>query len=142
MLFGMKRFIFPLATALILVLSACSEVETAIGTNVAGEAAGLYRGTLTTADGAVYENEELDLHRVLDDRISVESANANNNQGEGRFAGFEFRLMRSGAVIHHILGTENKGTFVLDAAITPDELRIQLPNGFRYEGVRVRNYFE
>jgi hypothetical protein len=139
----MKRFIFPLATALILVLSACSEVETAIGTNVAGEAAGLYRGTLVTPDGAVYENEDLEIHRVVDDRISVESTNTNNNnQGEGRFAGFEFRLMRSGAVIHHILGSETQGTFVLDAAVTPDELRIRLPNGMRYDAVRVKNYFE
>jgi hypothetical protein len=138
----MKRFIFTIATAALLLLSACSELNTAINTNVAGEAAGLYRGTLTTSDGAVYESEELEIHRVVDDRITVESANPNNNQGGGRFAGFEFRLMRSGAVIHHILGSETKGTFVLDAAVTPDELRIELPNGFRYDGVRVKNYFE
>ena len=87
------------------------------------------------------DEEEIEMHRVSDDHISVESMNEDNQRAD-IFQDFNMQLMRSGAVIHHQLGTESNGTFVLDAAVTPDELRIDLPTGFHFSGTRVRNYFE
>lgn len=128
-------------SGLLIALTSCSVENPTINTNIAGEAAGLYRGTLTLPSGEVLTAEEIEMHRVTDDQVSVESANQ-DNQRSAPFSDFPFQLMRSGAVIHHQLGTESKGTFVLDAAITPDELRIELPNGWSFDGVRIKNYFE
>lgn len=127
------------AAAFVLLLAACQPTTPAIDTNIAGEAAGLFRGTYVDIDGSVSEDFDLELHRVGDDVVSAESAD--NNQG-GRFMGFEFKLMRSGAVIHHQLGAQQDGTFVLDAAITPDQLRFDLPNGSSFDGIRIKNYHE
>ncbi len=128
--------------AIFLGLTACSITTPPIDTNVAGEVAGLYRGMLVTDEGEVFLDEEIEMHRVSDDRISVESTLPEDNQTEGRFSGFEMQLMRSGAVVHHQLGTEVNGTFVLDAAVTPDELRIELPNGLKFSGIRIKNFHE
>ncbi len=140
---NMKKLLLVLASALLLSMSACSVSTPPIDTNIAGEAAGLYKGTITTESGEVLLDEEVEMHRVADDKVSVDSKLDNNNNTQGRFSGLEIRLMRSGAVIHHQLGTEQvNGTFVLDAAITPDELRINLPSGLRFSGVRIKNYHE
>ncbi len=136
---AMKTLQSLFAAAFVLLLAACQPTTPAIKTNIAGEAAGLFRGTFVDVDGSVSETFDLELHRVSDDIISAESAD--NNQG-GRFSGFEFKLMRSGAVIHHQLGRESDGTFVLDAAVTPDQLRFDLPTGVSFDGVRVKNYHE
>jgi hypothetical protein len=135
----MKTLKSLFAASFILLLAACSPATPNLNTNIAGQAAGLFRGTYVGIDGEVSEDFDLELHRVEDDLVSVESAD--NNQG-GRFMGFEFKLMRSGAVIHHQLGTQSEGTFVLDAAITPDQLRFDLPNGSSFDGIRIRNYPE
>lgn len=130
-----------IAAGLVLGLTACSVATPPIDTNIASEVSGLYRGTLVTENGEVFLAEEIEMHRISDDLVNIESTE-DPSPAEGRFSGFEMRLMRSGAVIHHLIGTEANGTFVLDAAITPDELRIDLPNGMSFDGVRVRSYFE
>jgi hypothetical protein len=130
-----------LSLALLGLLAACRPATPAIDTNIAGEAAGLFRGIYVAANGEVFLDYDLELHRVADDRVSAEPA-GNNQQEGGRFMGFEMQLMRSGAVIHHQLGHEAEGTFTLDAAVTPDQLRFDLPNGESFDGVRVKNYHE
>ncbi|MBI1192649.1 MAG: hypothetical protein GC205_05685 [Bacteroidetes bacterium] len=138
----MKKLMLVTVAAIFLGLTACSISTPAIDTNVAGDVAGLYRGMLVTDDGEVFLDEEIEMHRVSDDRVGIESTVPVDNQTAGRFSTFEMQLMRSGAVIHHQLGSEANGTFVLDAAVTPDELRIELPNGLKFSGIRIKNYFE
>ena len=138
---NMKKLLLAAAACMFLVLTSCTIDNPSINTNVAGEAAGLYRGTLILPNGDVLTEEEIEMHRVSDDHISVESMNEDNQRAD-IFQDFNMQLMRSGAVIHHQLGTESNGTFVLDAAVTPDELRIDLPTGLHFSGTRVRNYFE
>ena len=128
-----------LIVALVVAASSCAP-ESIPEANAAGIASGLYKGTLTVS-GEVFENEEIELHKIMDDLLNVSTADPEGTGGQ-RLVGFEIKVVKSGAAIHHVLGTEHRGTFVVDLGTGPDEIRFDMPNGTSFDGWRVRGYNE
>lgn len=134
----MRRF-FPFVIALTFVVFASSCAEEFIDiVDIAGVASGEYKGYITDPDGSILEDEIIEIHKVTDTRLSV--VPHNGDFGFGKTSGFEMTVEKHGAAIHQVLGTEAQGTFTLDLALNPDELRFRLPNGFKFDGVRTKNF--
>jgi hypothetical protein len=134
----MKSLPIFILSFIVLMGSSCSKEAIPELEDIAGLASGEYKGAITEPNGNVIVDQYLQIHRLSNTKLSV-TPDA-GDFGLGRTAGFEMNIEKHGAAIHQVLGSEENGTFTLDLALSPQELRFRLPNGYKFDGWRTKNY--